>query len=70
MPTIMPHSEMVRKAVEYISLEMREMRQNQGEPSAEAIYNLVEKACLKFDLSPNDASSLHNFLADFDFKKV
>ena len=66
MPSIIPHSEMVRKAMEYIVLETKKLRQDQGtsELNNSVKYKLVEEACLKFDLSPNDASALHRLLED------
>jgi len=63
MPTIMPHSELVRQAVEFIGLEIKTMRIKDGAaPSPSEIYKLVEKASLKFDLSPREAVMLHDFL--------
>ena len=63
MPTIMPHSELVRKAAEFIGLEIKFMREDGGaEPTSSQVYELVEKACLKFDLSQREAEMLHDFL--------
>ena len=66
MPSIIPHSEMVRKAMEYIVLETKKLRQDQGtsELNNSVKYKLVEEACLKFDLSPMDALALHRLLED------
>ena len=69
MPSIMPHSELVRKAMDYIALEIKKKQQGQGLEGASKLdnafkYKLVEEACLKFDLSPKDASSLHHLLED------
>lgn len=62
MGTVMPHSELVRKAVEYIALEIKDMHAKGEDSSPRAMFTLVEKACLKFDLSPKEASMLHDFL--------
>ena len=63
MSTIMPHSELVRKAVEFVGMEIKVLREDGGaELTSSQIYELVEKACLKFDLSPREAGMLHDFL--------
>ena len=49
--TIMPQGEELRKAVKWIS----EMRQTEPETPDQ---KLVEQACLKFNLSPKDATYL------------
>lgn len=53
---IQPEGEDLRKATKWIS----EYRTN--EPAAK-LSDLVEKACIKFDLSPNDAEFLSRFFS-------
>jgi hypothetical protein len=55
MTTIMPEGEEIRKAAKWIS----EQRQEDPEMS---ITQLVEAACLKFDLSPMEAEFLSRFV--------
>ena len=55
MTTIQPEGENLRKAVKWIS---EERKYNPGK----ALSGLIEKACLKFDLSPMDAEYLNKFL--------
>jgi hypothetical protein len=55
MATVQPAGEDLRKAVKWIS---EERKYNPGQKPSE----LIEKACLKFDLSPMDAEYLQNFL--------
>jgi len=55
MPTVQPQGEDLRKAVKWIS-EERQYRPGQK------LAELIEKACLKFDLSPMDAEYLLHFL--------
>ena len=55
MPTVQPEGEDLRKAVKWIS---EERQYNPGQKLAE----LIEKACLKFDLSPMGAEYLFNLL--------
>ena len=55
MTTVQPQGEDLRKAVKWIS---QERQYDPGQKLAE----LIEKACLKFDLSPMDAEYLFNFL--------
>ena len=39
------------------------MREDGGaEPTSSQVYERVEKACRKFDLSPREAEMLHDFL--------
>lgn len=66
MPNVIPHSEMVRKAVDYIVLEIKRLNQNKNVEKLDSSvkYQLVEEACLKFDLSPMDALALHRLLED------
>ncbi len=53
--SIQPDGEDLRKAVKWISEERK------YNPEAKPIQ-LVEEACLKFDLSPKDAEYLTNFV--------
>ena len=55
MTTVQPQGEDLRKAVKWIS---EERRYDPGQK----LSKLIEKACLKFDLSPMDAEYLLNFL--------
>jgi hypothetical protein len=57
MPTVQPPGEDLRKAVKWIS---EERKYNPGEKTSA----LIEKACLKFDLSPMDAEYLGKFLRE------
>lgn len=54
MTTVQPEGEDLRKAVKWISEE------RQYNPEAR-LSKLIQKACLKFDLSPMDAEYLQNF---------
>lgn len=55
MTTVQPAGEDLRKAVKWISEELR------YNPQAR-LSKLIEEACLKFDLSPMDAEYLLDFL--------
>ena len=55
MATVQPDGENLRKAVKWIS---EERKYNPGK----TLSGLIEKACLKFDLSPMDAEYLSKFL--------
>ncbi len=57
MTTIMPQGEEIRKAVKWIS----EVRQD--EPGTNP-RKLVERACLKFNLSPIDAECLAKWVRE------
>jgi hypothetical protein len=57
MTTVQPEGEDLRKAVKWIS---EERQYNPGQKNSA----LIEKACLKFDLSPMDAEYLSNFLKE------
>ena len=52
--SIQPQGESVRKAVKYISEE------KQAAPEI-SIQRLIQKACLKFDLTPKDTAFLEQF---------
>ena len=57
MATIMPEAEHVQKAIKWISTNLEEK-------DAEPLKTLIEKAILKFDLSPKDSDFLMNFFAN------
>ncbi len=55
--SILPEGEQLRKAVKWIS---DERLHNPGTP----LFTLIEKACLKFDLTPKAAEFLMHYLTD------
>jgi len=55
--SILPEGEQLRKAVKWISDERLD---NPGT----ALFTLIEKACLKFDLPPKDSDFLMHFFTD------
>ena len=57
MATIMPKGENLRRAVKWISASLEEDA-NAG------IGKLIEKAALKFNLSPKDEVYLHSFYSE------
>lgn len=57
--SIQPEGEDLRKATKWIS------DQRQGDPPA-ALSRLIEQACVRFDLPPNDAEFLMRFFAGKD----
>ncbi|MGP8152713.1 MAG: hypothetical protein ACLQBQ_01000 [Smithella sp.] len=58
MATIMPESEHVQKAIQWVSINLEEGNQ--------PLKKLIENAILKFDLSPKDSDFLMNFYANRD----
>jgi len=58
MATIMPQSELARKALAWISQE----RAESGKP----ILRLIEEACVRFNLGPKDADYLQRQLTESD----
>lgn len=56
MSAVLPEGEDLRKAICWVS-ELR------IEDPGATLIDLVEKACIKFDLSPRDESFLLNFFA-------
>ena len=54
MATVMPQSELLRKAVSFIS-EERE--------SGKALHALIDEACMRFNLSPKDSRYLMDFFS-------
>jgi hypothetical protein len=55
--SIQPEGENLRQAVKWISAERRD---HPGMP----MYKLIEAACLKFNLTPGDATALEKLLKD------
>jgi hypothetical protein len=55
--TIQPEGEEIRKAVKWVS------DQRKFEPGKD-LNKIIEKACIKFDLSPKEADFLRRFLLD------
>ena len=53
MTTIMPQSELVKKAVAYISEQRKE--------TSEPLSKLLDKAGMRFNLSPKEAEMLRDF---------
>ena len=54
MPTVMPESENVQKAIKWVSANLEESKKL-------SIQQLIEKAVFKFDLSPKDTEFLFGF---------
>jgi hypothetical protein len=54
MATIMPEGEEIQKAIQWVSENLEEKRE-------QSLQKLVEKAVFKFDLSPVDAEFLASF---------
>ena len=52
--SVLPEGEQLRRAIKWIS-DLR------GEDPALRIADLLDRACLKFDLSPKDAEALMHF---------
>lgn len=59
--SILPEGEQLRKAVKWISDQRTE---NPGV----ALFSLIEKACLKFDLTPKDGEFLMRHIIEQDSK--
>ena len=55
--SIEPEGEDLRKATKWISLE-------RSHGPAASLDSLIERACVKFDLSPKDAEFLMRFFTD------
>jgi len=55
--SILPEGEQLRKAIKWISDE------HLDNPEAR-LFRLIEEACVKFDLSPNDEEFLMRFFTD------
>jgi hypothetical protein len=62
MPTIMPQSELTRKAVTWIS----EQRQETGK----SVVRLIDEASMRFNLGPMDAEFLKKFFAQEEAGKT
>ena len=54
MATIMPEGEEIQRAIQWVSENLEEKRE-------QSLQKLVEKAVFKFDLSPVDAEFLVSF---------
>jgi len=59
---ILPEGEQLRRAVKWVSDERIE---HPGTP----LFPLIEKACLKFDLTPKDEEFLLRYLTENDTDK-
>jgi len=57
MSPIMPEGTAVRKAVQWIS-------QRRQEDNKASLVNLIEQACLRFNLGPKDCEFLHRFFRE------
>jgi len=55
--TVKPEGEEIRKAVKWVS------DQRKFEPGKD-LNKIIEKACIKFDLSPKEADFLRRFVLD------
>ena len=55
--TVQPEGEEIRKAVKWVS------DQRKFEPGKD-LNKIIEKACIKFDLSPKEADFLRRFVLD------
>jgi hypothetical protein len=62
MMDIQPEGEQFRKAIKWVS-DMR------SEDPAASLVKLIEQACFKFDLPPNEADSLMRFFTDQGAKR-
>jgi hypothetical protein len=54
MATIMPEGEEIQRAIQWVSENLEEKRE-------QSLQKLIEKAVFKFDLSPVDAEFLASF---------
>jgi len=57
MTTVMPEGDAIRKAIKWISEELREK-------PVSSIKKLINEATLRFDLSPKDTDFLMQFYED------
>ena len=55
--SILPEGEQLRKALKWVSDE-------RTEHPGEALFTVIEKACLKFDLTPKDEEFLMRYLTE------
>ena len=55
MPTVMPHSELVRRAVEWI---MTHQKENKDKP----LHSIIDEAGMRFNLTPLETENLIQFL--------
>lgn len=62
MPTIMPNSELVRRAIAFINDQLREHPQKD-------LHELMNEAGMRFNLSPRDAMELEHLCRNRDCPK-
>lgn len=62
MPTIMPKSELVRKAIAFINDQLREDPQRN-------LHDLMNEAGMRFNLSPRDTMELEHLCRNRDCLK-
>lgn len=58
MPTVVPHSELQRRAIQWISEHLPE------KCDAACLRKLIEEAAMRFNMSPRDAEFLQRFYAE------
>lgn len=63
MATIVPHSHLVAKAVEYVLLKLSEKTQ-------ESLVSLIDDAAMRFNLSPVEAESLLRLLQEATSREI
>lgn len=63
MATIIPHSQLVAKAVEYVLAQLAEKPQK-------SIVALLDEAAMRFNLSPVEAESLLRLLQDATNREI
>lgn len=56
--SILPEGEQLRKAVKWVS-------DSRNEHPEIPLFSLIEKACLKFDLTPKDEEFLMRYLSEY-----
>lgn len=56
MPTIIPHSELLRRAVAYVS-------DARTENPKKKLSEILDEACMRFNLSPLDGEALHRLFS-------
>lgn len=61
MSTILPEGEEIRKAAKWIAEERKYNPENSN------LDQLIQKACVQFDLSPKEAEFLYRFVKDKGF---
>ena len=63
MATIMPEGEEIQRAIQWVSENLEEKRE-------QSLQKLVEKAVFKFDLSPVDAEFLASFFQKQEIRLI